>query len=712
MSCFPPPRRPPPLPLQCYSSRTPAQGRHRGSMRTSRGRRCTASARCSEAAGRSNTASERRSIAGQAPFRDPALYQNGVSCQSCHTEGGANADLGTWCTRPRPATSSASRSAGLVGRRRNNAVPLDRLRAVSRRSPPPDPQLLQGRQPQARVAALAVSSLARPAGVRSTWGRCRPLHCAATSSGRRLSRARDTATQTGATRSSHRRPARTIPAPRTFPRVQHRSCATSPTARMHSSASTLHQVSEFYDKTASTAPLPHRQDMDDLVAYLNALQKPSRGKTFLKGLRSRLEHPLELDLEEQPDDQTRARRRRTVCVRRPSCARARRRPVPGRRLEQPGSGPVDASAFRSGTRTHRPAVNCLLLGPQLLPRSPPQRERRRGVPRTRTPAHRPSRASFNVVWPSGRKPERPDRSEHPRRRQGLHRTRPTRQRAVRRHHAHERCRRRCGHDRHRLRATPVRSMPPRRPGVRWVPAVGSGRERTASRPYRRQRPAHKVVGSPIARNFVTITGGGLSLFTDQFIVEGELAAGATPPGMLPPATPLAPELLAADDTGVSHADHITNVAAPRIDGTTRAGAIVTATVDGAVNGTGTALADGTYSIKLPTALADGVHAITVKAANPQRGRLARRLPDDHHGRPAPAARRAELEPALVCVAPSDLRGLRRPTRSCRSSDGSRRGPPPAACSVEQGLGLDHQITPATCRRTPALRRRRWLWSAL
>jgi hypothetical protein len=130
---------------------------------------------------------------------------------------------------------------------------------------------------------------------------------------------------------------------------------------------------------------------------------------------------------------------------------------------------------------------------------------------------------------------------------------------------------------------------------------------------------HKVVGSPIARNFVTITGGGLSLFTDQFIVEGELAAGATPPGMLPPATPLAPELLAADDTGVSHADHITNVAAPRIDGTTRAGAIVTATVDGAVNGTGTALADGTYSIKLPTALADGVHAITVKAANPLSG---------------------------------------------------------------------------------------------
>src|SRR5205823_1425531 len=33
--------------------------------------------------------------AGKHLFRDPALYQAGLSCQSCHTEGGANADLGT-----------------------------------------------------------------------------------------------------------------------------------------------------------------------------------------------------------------------------------------------------------------------------------------------------------------------------------------------------------------------------------------------------------------------------------------------------------------------------------------------------------------------------------------------------------------------------------------------------------------------------------------
>ena len=116
---------------------------------------------------------------------------------------------------------------------------------------------------------------------------------------------------------------------------------------------------------------------------------------------------------------------------------------------------------------------------------------------------------------------------------------------------------------------------------------------------------HQVVGSPLARNSVTITGGGLSLFTNLFVVQGELAAGATPPGMLPPATPPAPHLLAADDTGASHTDNITKIAAPTIVGSTVSGANVTVTVDSAVNGIGKALADGSYAIKLPTAVADG-----------------------------------------------------------------------------------------------------------
>jgi cytochrome c peroxidase len=32
---------------------------------------------------------------GRRLFRDPALYQQGLSCQSCHTDGGADPDLGT-----------------------------------------------------------------------------------------------------------------------------------------------------------------------------------------------------------------------------------------------------------------------------------------------------------------------------------------------------------------------------------------------------------------------------------------------------------------------------------------------------------------------------------------------------------------------------------------------------------------------------------------
>jgi hypothetical protein len=130
---------------------------------------------------------------------------------------------------------------------------------------------------------------------------------------------------------------------------------------------------------------------------------------------------------------------------------------------------------------------------------------------------------------------------------------------------------------------------------------------------------HKVVGSPLARNSVTVTGGGLSLFTDLFRLQGELAAGATPPGMLPPATPLAPHLLPADDTGASPTDNITKVAAPTIVGATVAGANVTVTVDGAVNGIGKALTDGSFSVKLGTAVAAGMHVITVTAANPLSG---------------------------------------------------------------------------------------------
>jgi hypothetical protein len=130
---------------------------------------------------------------------------------------------------------------------------------------------------------------------------------------------------------------------------------------------------------------------------------------------------------------------------------------------------------------------------------------------------------------------------------------------------------------------------------------------------------HKVIGSPIARNSVTITGGGLSLFTDQFVIQGQLAAGATPPGQLPPAAPPAPHLLATDDTGINKTDNITKVAAPSIVGATTPKANVTVLVDGIAGATGAAAADGSFTIKLAAPVADGSHVITVKAANPLSG---------------------------------------------------------------------------------------------
>jgi hypothetical protein len=153
---------------------------------------------------------------------------------------------------------------------------------------------------------------------------------------------------------------------------------------------------------------------------------------------------------------------------------------------------------------------------------------------------------------------------------------------------------------------------------------------------------HEVIGSPLARNSVTITGGGLALFTDKFVVEGELAAGATPPGMLPPAAPIEPKLLPADDTGASHTDNITKLATPTIEGATVRGANVTLTVDGVVNGTGTALADGTYAVKLPNPLTDGIHVLTAVAANPISGARSQPSPaftltTDTTAPPAPPA---------------------------------------------------------------------------
>jgi subtilisin-like proprotein convertase family protein len=78
------------------------------------------------------------------------------------------------------------------------------------------------------------------------------------------------------------------------------------------------------------------------------------------------------------------------------------------------------------------------------------------------------------------------------------------------------------------------------------------------------------------------------------------------------ATPSAPVLAPASDSGISNSDDLTNVKLPTFTGTASANDAITLFVNGTADGTATADSSGNYSITIPTALTtDGVYAITV-----------------------------------------------------------------------------------------------------
>jgi len=82
---------------------------------------------------------------------------------------------------------------------------------------------------------------------------------------------------------------------------------------------------------------------------------------------------------------------------------------------------------------------------------------------------------------------------------------------------------------------------------------------------------------------------------------------------LPPATPAAPALMAADDSGVA-GDGITNVRQPRLVGTAESGSTVQLLApSGAILARVAAGPDGSYSARLPDALADGVYYYRVRS---------------------------------------------------------------------------------------------------
>jgi hypothetical protein len=81
-----------------------------------------------------------------------------------------------------------------------------------------------------------------------------------------------------------------------------------------------------------------------------------------------------------------------------------------------------------------------------------------------------------------------------------------------------------------------------------------------------------------------------------------------------PATPSAPDLLAASDTGASSTDNITNVTKPVFTGTAAANATIRLLDGTTVVGTGTADGTGAWSVTT-AALAAGTHTITAKTAD-------------------------------------------------------------------------------------------------
>ncbi len=81
-----------------------------------------------------------------------------------------------------------------------------------------------------------------------------------------------------------------------------------------------------------------------------------------------------------------------------------------------------------------------------------------------------------------------------------------------------------------------------------------------------------------------------------------------------PATPAAPVLLAADDTGAL-GDGITSVRQPHLTGTAPAGDTVRLVAAGAVLATATAGADGGYTVQVSSPLADGTYAVEAQAVD-------------------------------------------------------------------------------------------------
>lgn len=122
-----------------------------------------------------------------------------------------------------------------------------------------------------------------------------------------------------------------------------------------------------------------------------------------------------------------------------------------------------------------------------------------------------------------------------------------------------------------------------------------------------------------ATGFADTAPGGVQLAARVVDLAGNVNPGGFVAGTpatkdtVAPATPAAPDLLAADDSGASSTDDVTAVATPRLTGSAEPAAAVELAADGVVAGTSAADGAGAFTIAPAAALGDGARALTVRA---------------------------------------------------------------------------------------------------
>ena len=125
-----------------------------------------------------------------------------------------------------------------------------------------------------------------------------------------------------------------------------------------------------------------------------------------------------------------------------------------------------------------------------------------------------------------------------------------------------------------------------------------------------------IRGATWAASSVTLASGANSLTTRTLDTAGNVKVGSTHTYTLDTVAPTvsAPDLITADDTGISNTDNITSQARPTFTGTAEAGSTVTIFDGATLLGTAT-LAGTNWTFATTVTLIDGTHIFSAQAAD-------------------------------------------------------------------------------------------------